>query len=53
MGEEIEAQRTEQIYPMSYTASKIRSAGSKPLWNAVFFASPQCPEWGGSTVCAQ
>ena len=29
--EEIEAQRIEEIYPVSYTASKTRSAGSESL----------------------
>lgn len=29
MDEEIEAQGIEEIYPKSYTISKIRSAGSK------------------------
>lgn len=46
MCEEIEAQRIEEIHPMSYTASKTQSAGSKSLWNAAFLVSPQFTEYG-------
>lgn len=40
MGEEIDAQRIEEIYPIPHTANKILSASSKPLWNQAFLNNP-------------
>lgn len=36
MDEEIDAQRTEETYPVSYTASKIGSAGNNAAVQAGF-----------------
>lgn len=46
----MDAQRTEETYPVSNTASKIGSAGNMPLCKQLFpsnpLASPQFPEQG-------